>query len=269
MTDPSLLASITGWFTPNTLFLFVNLVIGTIALTSRFSSIKKPHAGAPEEKPSFVQPTSELLYRSHTVDSNPLQLARAPSLLQRVTSNLFSYKFPDPEEEQPAFVQATEPLNGTYPVDPNPPRLARAPSLLERVKFINFPSIYKSQQQPPFRKKKLVAHDSETDVPTDPGYKPRRSKSERKKSERRVQDDMKKSESEKSMKVEMENNERETETVEQRTQQTARLDRTVTIGDGDHTVDAKADDFINKFRRQLKLQRLDSLLRYKEMLKAN
>lgn len=40
-------------------------------------------------------------------------------------------------------------------------------------------------------------------------------------------------------------------------------------GDGEEEggeVDARADDFINRFRQQLKLQRLDSLLRYKEML---
>ncbi|CAM8955587.1 unnamed protein product [Rhodiola kirilowii] len=34
----------------------------------------------------------------------------------------------------------------------------------------------------------------------------------------------------------------------------------------DEEVDSKADDFINKFKQQLKLQRLDSILRYKEML---
>ncbi|KAF0916711.1 hypothetical protein E2562_011561 [Oryza meyeriana var. granulata] len=32
------------------------------------------------------------------------------------------------------------------------------------------------------------------------------------------------------------------------------------------SVDARADDFINKFREQLQLQRLNSLLNYKEML---
>lgn len=36
--------------------------------------------------------------------------------------------------------------------------------------------------------------------------------------------------------------------------------------DGDSEVDARADDFINKFKQQLKLQRLDSILRYKEMI---
>lgn len=34
----------------------------------------------------------------------------------------------------------------------------------------------------------------------------------------------------------------------------------------DERVDEKADDFINRFKQQLKLQRLDSILRYKEML---
>ncbi|XP_031118375.1 pathogen-associated molecular patterns-induced protein A70-like [Ipomoea triloba] len=35
----------------------------------------------------------------------------------------------------------------------------------------------------------------------------------------------------------------------------------------DEEVDAKADDFINKFRQQLKLQRVDSTLRYKEAIR--
>ncbi|XP_068652680.1 pathogen-associated molecular patterns-induced protein A70-like [Aristolochia californica] len=34
----------------------------------------------------------------------------------------------------------------------------------------------------------------------------------------------------------------------------------------DEEVDAKADDFINRFKQQLKLQRLDSIMRYKDML---
>lgn len=34
----------------------------------------------------------------------------------------------------------------------------------------------------------------------------------------------------------------------------------------DDEVDAKADDFINKFKQQLKLQRLESILKYKEMV---
>ncbi|CAI9100590.1 OLC1v1037719C1 [Oldenlandia corymbosa var. corymbosa] len=40
---------------------------------------------------------------------------------------------------------------------------------------------------------------------------------------------------------------------------------TAAVGE-DEAVDERADDFINRFRQQLKLQRLDSILRYKEML---
>ncbi|XAR69249.1 hypothetical protein NMG60_11000764 [Bertholletia excelsa] len=40
----------------------------------------------------------------------------------------------------------------------------------------------------------------------------------------------------------------------------------VAAEEDDHEVDAKADDFINRFKQQLKLQRLDSILRYKEMI---
>ncbi|KAK4353341.1 hypothetical protein RND71_028859 [Anisodus tanguticus] len=43
-------------------------------------------------------------------------------------------------------------------------------------------------------------------------------------------------------------------------------ERSGKTSDGDNEVDAKADDFINKFKQQLKLQRLDSILRYKEMI---
>jgi hypothetical protein len=36
--------------------------------------------------------------------------------------------------------------------------------------------------------------------------------------------------------------------------------------DEDELVDSKADDFINKFKQQLKLQRIDSIMRYKDMI---
>jgi len=39
--------------------------------------------------------------------------------------------------------------------------------------------------------------------------------------------------------------------------------KTVPFRGTDDEVDAKADDFINKFKQQLKLQRLESLLRYR------
>ncbi|XP_059318480.1 pathogen-associated molecular patterns-induced protein A70-like [Lycium ferocissimum] len=66
---------------------------------------------------------------------------------------------------------------------------------------------------------------------------------------------MVKSASEKRMPVEEKEEERRPATTRE----------TVSFGE-DEAVDSKADDFINKFRNQLKLQRLDSIIRYKEML---
>lgn len=37
------------------------------------------------------------------------------------------------------------------------------------------------------------------------------------------------------------------------------IEKTTSFEDDDHGVDAKADDFIDKFKQQLKLQRLNSL----------
>lgn len=53
--------------------------------------------------------------------------------------------------------------------------------------------------------------------------------------------------------------------VEARRPATTR-ERNAKTSDEDNEVDAKADDFINKFKQQLKLQRLDSILRYKETI---
>lgn len=54
--------------------------------------------------------------------------------------------------------------------------------------------------------------------------------------------------------------------VDQRRPATVREKTAAQSGEDDAAVDGKADDFINMFRQQLKLQRLDSILRYKEML---
>ncbi|KAJ8558316.1 hypothetical protein K7X08_005082 [Anisodus acutangulus] len=48
--------------------------------------------------------------------------------------------------------------------------------------------------------------------------------------------------------------------VEARRPATTKERRSAKTSDGDNEVDAKADDFINKFKQQLKLQRVDSIL---------
>ncbi|KAL7121917.1 hypothetical protein ACP275_01G013800 [Erythranthe tilingii] len=54
--------------------------------------------------------------------------------------------------------------------------------------------------------------------------------------------------------------------VEARRPATVRVTGNAKVTGGDEGVDAKADDFINRFKQQLKLQRLDSIIRYKDMI---
>ncbi|XP_021664363.2 pathogen-associated molecular patterns-induced protein A70 [Hevea brasiliensis] len=245
MADPASPASMwgfaTGWFTPANLFLFVNLVIGTIALTSRFGSNRRQHQ---EE----IQP-----------------LARTPSLLERVKSINFSfYNYPLPDSE-PQVEPTTDSVHDTEPVcttEVHTVQLERAPSLLERVKSIKLSSFYRSEPET-----EIVAEaDSDPDVDTghassvEGKHQVKRSKSEpREASEKKAPEKMKKSASEREVVVE-----EDRERVERRRPATTRIEKTASFGD--EGVDAKADDFINRFKQQLRLQRLDSLLRYRDML---
>ncbi|KAK7303959.1 hypothetical protein RJT34_14906 [Clitoria ternatea] len=176
----SIYSTMSSWLTPSCLFLFINLVIGTIAITSR----------------CFANPSSE-----KTQHHSPVQLARSPSLLDRLASfNLRCYKHePTSPVQTPQFdrvpsssFEQEEPRRD--PVEPSREevKLERAPSLLERLRSLT----------------------------------------------------LGRSESVKETEAE----EREEEEL---------------------GVDAKADDFINRFREQLRLQRRDSILRYRDMLKRN
>ncbi|KAJ8766912.1 hypothetical protein K2173_011730 [Erythroxylum novogranatense] len=283
-----MLAFLSGWLTPASLFLLLNLVIGVIAVTSRFGSHKKPPSEHhPEHQPlarapslldrvrsinfsnyKFPLPHSEIgsepattdflhstsaEYQSHV---DPPRLERAPSFLDRVRSiNFYNYKSPLSHSEHSEFDSHVD-----------PPQFERAPSLLQRVKSINFSSFYRSEQELDVGSQTELDRGSEVVVEH---HEVKRSKSEsRVAPERSVRDKMKKSASEKAVAVEdvaqdMEEEE-EREKVERRRPATSRMDRKVSFGDDG--VDEKADDFINRFKQQLRLQRLDSLLRYKEML---
>lgn len=73
---------------------------------------------------------------------------------------------------------------------------------------------------------------------------------------------LKKSASEKAVSAEK----REEDVVVDQQRPATVREKTARFNAEDEAVDAKADDFINRFRQQLKLQRLDSILRYKEVL---
>ena len=54
--------------------------------------------------------------------------------------------------------------------------------------------------------------------------------------------------------------------IERRRPATVKAEEAETKEGGEEEVDSRADDFINKFKQQLQLQRLESLLRYRNMV---
>ncbi|KAL3741928.1 hypothetical protein ACJRO7_017412 [Eucalyptus globulus] len=244
-------------------------------------------AGYPEPDPFPVQGSSypEPQF-SHPADPPPL--ARAPSFVDRLKSFDFSlYKYQAPSYPQPQADHDERPSGPEYAERAEPPRLARAPSLLERVKSIKFSSFYRSSEPDPDEDAPHhlgVDSDSEDDdsVPySDAGWaredhQVRRVRSDPKTttpgegSARRLPAKMKKSTSERSAVGHFEDEEEDP--VERRRPETARGGRkksgtaAAPAPDEEDEINAKADAFINRFKRDLKLERLDSIMRFKEML---
>lgn len=185
-----------------------------------------------------------------------------------IASRLKSHEKPDPAASSSA---------------PTQNQLVRVPSFLDRVKSFNFSS-YVSEQPDPFH-----AETQKPDPREEQEQEPKRGAEEGVLLESHHHDDqamksksaapaanggpakrMKKSVSEKVMAglVDQEKvDRRRAATVRERERRSWRETETETetLG-GEEAVDKKADDFINRFRQQLKLQRSDSILRYKEML---
>ncbi|KAG6723359.1 hypothetical protein I3842_03G204300 [Carya illinoinensis] len=178
------------------------------------------------------------------------QLGRVTSVLDRVRSNNFSlYKFKQPNADPIAdhFLLPTGPkhVNTPYPIPDHPPtQIAGPPFLLERLKSINLSSLYPSDSS---ARESEVHHP--TDLNTDADHLVRRSKSDKGVvgAHERPREKIKKSMSEKSA--------------------VGSSEEKVTVSlEDDEEVDVKADDFIYRFKQQLRLQRLDSLLRYRDRL---
>ncbi|KAJ8750782.1 hypothetical protein K2173_015963 [Erythroxylum novogranatense] len=236
----SMLAFVVGWLTPTPLFLLLNLVIVVIAVTSSFGSHKKPQSHHhPEHQP----------------------LARAPSFLERVSSINFrnyplSYSVTRQEPTTTDSLHTTKYLRQVAT-----PQLERAPYLLERVKSIKFSSFPRSEHE---QREPEVGLGEETDDSSEVGTEHHRVKRSESAESRVAPEEMNKSVSEKTVTLE---GEEEMDKVECRTAETTRMERNLSFGDDE--IDAKADEFIKKFKQQLKLQRINSLLRYNEMLQDN
>lgn len=278
----SLMAS---WFSPSSLFLFLNLTIGTIFLMNRFGTRRNPEyqqLGQPYDSPQLARATS-LLDRVRSVNFSlykfeppseeselhnlpepdraaeyPTQLVRTPSWLERLKSIKLS-RSEQPERE--TFRPDSSPEFNDHAAK-HPAQLVRTPSMLERLKSI-----------------KLNNSESHDPKPEPESFRPHPSPEFHDHSMKRSQSDpvsevttkaekMTKSASEKSAAVGGEadygSGEEEIDAVEIRRPATTGVDQTATSLEDDG-VDAKADDFINKFNHQLKLQRLASLKRFSEM----
>ncbi|KAL0410489.1 UNVERIFIED_CONTAM: Pathogen-associated molecular patterns-induced protein A70 [Sesamum latifolium] len=241
---------VASWFTPTVLFCVLNLMIGTIFITS-----------------SLKPPKQQGKLAGHDGDRQP-QLLRVPSLFERVKSiNLSRYYTEQSDPVHYAVAgqhqhQQQEKLGGHD--DEQPPQLVRVPSFFERVKSINL-SRYRAEQSDPAHHavpaEEQEVHQQEPEYETEEHHHVTRSKSDTvtQATATAAVRVLKKCASEKVGKGE------EEVEADPRRPATTR-ERTAASGREDEAVDAKADDFINRFRQQLKLQRLDSILRYREML---
>ncbi|XP_010667262.2 pathogen-associated molecular patterns-induced protein A70 [Beta vulgaris subsp. vulgaris] len=264
----SIWPSMISWLTPTVLFLLLNLMIGTIAVTSGFTSHKPSHHHHHHtnhhEQPIFHQ----IHHQQQPQPQIQSYLSRSPSVLQRLKSINFS-----------AFYSATthhqqQPEPEPEPEQPNPPPSSadeggdngggggggdEAPSMDEiysRIKQGTSNSNYGRQN---------------SDTKPSGGVMPDK-----------LAKKMKKSATDMSAFNHFHIDERENNgatlleleddldaDVEEREYNAAVTTTAAMIKEereDDGGVDAKADDFINNFRKQLLMQRKDSFLGYKDII---
>ncbi|KAL6534009.1 hypothetical protein OROHE_013842 [Orobanche hederae] len=269
----SIWASMTSWFTPTVLFILLNLMIATIAFTSSLSRGNPSHQPLNHDKNS-ISDHNHLHKQNNNATNSPT------SLLHRLQSINFRTHFRSQEETPSSSVNH----------EPNPdsdtrenPDTGTADSQAQARENINlrkngahFDLKGKDSDGDDFqqaREERVVGEDSggrgmdgvysrmrdghdhfsrsKSDTETASGELPAR-----------LSVVMRKSASSKSAFGRFE----EEEVVEARRPATVREKGNAKVTEGDEEVDAKADDFINRFKQQLKLQRLDSIIRYKEVI---
>ncbi|KAM0037276.1 hypothetical protein Hdeb2414_s0014g00436271 [Helianthus debilis subsp. tardiflorus] len=270
MAIASMLSFMADWSTPTILFCVLNIMIATIFIASNY---KSPN-------------------NNHHHDNTPSQLTRSPSLLERVKSVNFSsfYTTPESHDQYQVHSESTEYDSAS--------QLGRRPSLLERVKSFDF-SFSSFHNSLPGESEQLSNSPSEGtrthplmdrvksfklrspfnsdphsgDTPSckdeqsqiDPYHDSVEdnnvtnvSKKSGMASANRSPSKLRKSVSEKVAAA------HDNEEVDVGQPQPATMKKAVR--EHDESVDAKADDFIKRFKQQLKLQRLDSLQKLREML---
>ncbi|XP_076914509.1 uncharacterized protein LOC143573543 [Bidens hawaiensis] len=286
----SLWASLNSWFTSTVFFVLLNLMIATIVFTSNL----------PDNNNNNQQQEQQDEQKNNNNNNNRPPIARSPSILHRLKSFNFypqksqnessethyhqhplevaatQYVFNQPLDYQhfdfdstipdPANPAATDdagnqfsgqnPTNGYEPTNPDPIHAGNRFPVETQI------GRYDSDEFEP----NLAGEDNADEFESlDEVYSRLKSGGhDRTKSDSSIQTKapakMKKSAS---LKVGFTHHEAE-EIVEARRPATVKAVRVVNDDDDDVEVDSKADDFINKFKNDLKLQRIESIMQTKE-----
>lgn len=248
--------AISSFLTPATLFLLLNLVIATIVLSSRHH--QRSHQPDPSGTPfagayhfPLLRTTSPVLERLRSFTLHRFRSGEIP--MDHICSSPapISNPNPTPTESEPhptTFGSSVDCGEATATL--SPPPLSRTSSILDRLKSIN---LYR------FRSGEIKTEEVETETSTDTAT-----------NGTSTEHHYGRSHSESSRPAE----------------KTKKMKKTVSVGNAgggdmelrqrrsfrgrdvveEEEVDARADDFINRFKEQLKIQRLNSILNYKEML---
>uniref|UniRef100_A0A803MRQ7 DUF4408 domain-containing protein n=1 Tax=Chenopodium quinoa TaxID=63459 RepID=A0A803MRQ7_CHEQI len=227
MVETEVAALIAPWLTPTSLFVLLNIVLATIFLANN-----KHH--------------SQTKHDSDSDSDNRNNMNNKPSE-HHYHHNQYDYYQNNQRYD----------YEGASLVPP-PPQLVRAPSLFSRVASFNFSNFY-SEAQPPLsdaadqtatmtRAPSLLYRVTSFNFSRSPA--PQKAVEEEARDQSQVNSDVKKEVT--AVKNESTAVKKE---VAKETTSSKRVE--------EEEVDSKADDFIHKFKQQLKLQRLESLLRYR------
>lgn len=278
----SIWAFMNSWFTPTVLFVLLNLMIGTIALTSTFGTQKQPqnlqeNSSQNEHNQPRISKSSPLLQRLKIINFHPHFSSHDP---QNLSSNHKSSTDSDNQFQAQAFETQSQYFFQENPLEHLETTLQSQGGYIFEQAHVHNP--LETQTHFMFGQKDSTLEDfkpvheekgEETELQTiDEVYSHlngghfSRTKSDTEPASgempAKLPSRMKKSASLKSPLRHFE----EKDTVEARRPATVRENGNAKFADSDEEVDAKADDFINKFKQQLKLQRLDSISRCKDMV---
>ncbi|WOG85591.1 hypothetical protein DCAR_0104782 [Daucus carota subsp. sativus] len=277
----SIWASMNSWFTPTVLFVLLNVMIGTILFSSNLSTSPQQQQQN-QENQEHKQEKQESNTQNHQNDQNTPVLQKSPSVLQRIKSINFK-SFTEgldsdtTEQHLNQELQSAIETQTHYLFDDHETMAVQAQFSFEQTHQesgpLREPHESESQIQEPHEEESTEVEDvvpqsldevySHFEKLTDSHFSRTTSDTKPASGEvpAKLSAKMKKSASMKSPFAHFE----EDDIVEARRPVTVR-ERGAKVTAVDEEVDAKADDFINKFKQQLKLQRIDSIMRYKEVI---